>query len=72
VNVEEINSQFGESSRRVSEQAMQSLRTRKLDDPAQMIAVQFELQQATTMFGLHSAVIKLIKDTLMGIIAKIA
>ena len=36
------------------------------------VAVQFRLQQYSTMVGLHSAAIKLIKDTLMGIIAKIA
>jgi type III secretion protein F len=37
-----------------------------------MLDVQFKLQQFSTAVSLHSATIKLIKDTLMGIIAKIA
>lgn len=72
MNVEEIHGALGEGVRGLSNDATQAVRTGKVNDPARMLDVQFKLQQYATAVGLHSATIKLIKDTLMGIIAKIA
>ncbi|MFJ2995521.1 type III secretion system needle filament subunit SctF [Pandoraea sp. NPDC087047] len=72
MNVEEIHRGMSEGVRSMSDEATQAVRAREVNDPRQMLDVQFKLQQFSTMVGLHSATIKLIKDTLMGIIAKIA
>ncbi|VVE47879.1 type III secretion system needle filament subunit SctF [Pandoraea terrigena] len=72
MNVEEIHRGMSEGVRRMSDDATQAVRAQKVNDPRHMLDVQFKLQQYSTMVGLHSAAIKLIKDTLMGIIAKIA
>ncbi|VVE48390.1 EscF/YscF/HrpA family type III secretion system needle major subunit [Pandoraea anhela] len=72
MNVEEIHRGMGESVRRMSDEASQAVRTEGTNDARHMLDVQFKLQQFATAIGLHSAAIKLIKDTLMGIIAKIA
>jgi type III secretion protein F len=72
MNVEEIHGSMSEGVRRMSNNATQSLGAGEINDPGKMLDVQFKLHQYTTMVGLHSASIKLIKDTLMGIIAKIA
>ncbi|QBC30719.1 MULTISPECIES: type III secretion system needle filament subunit SctF [Pandoraea] len=72
MNVEEIHRGMSEGVRSLSDQATQAVRAGKADDPRDMLDVQFKLQQFSTMVGLHSATLKLIKDTLMGIIAKIA
>lgn len=72
MNVEEVHRSMSEGVRRMSDEATQSVRSGKADDPRKMLETQFRLQQFSTMVGLHSATIKLIKDTVMGIIAKIA
>ncbi|VVE71363.1 EscF/YscF/HrpA family type III secretion system needle major subunit [Pandoraea anapnoica] len=72
MNVEEIHRSMSESVRQMSDKATQSVRTPDVNDPRKMLDAQFNLQQFSTAIGLHSAAIKLIKDTLMGIIAKIA
>ncbi|MCI3203782.1 MULTISPECIES: type III secretion system needle filament subunit SctF [Pandoraea] len=72
MNVEEIHRSMGEGVRRMSDEATQAVRTKKTNDARDMLDVQFKLQQFSTAIGLHSATIKLIKDTVMGIIAKIA
>ncbi|MDR3400362.1 MAG: type III secretion system needle filament subunit SctF [Pandoraea sp.] len=72
MNVEEVHNSMSEGVRRTSGEATQALRGREISDPGHMLEVQFKLHQYTTMVGLHSAAIKLIKDTMMGIIAKIA
>ncbi|WP_353192600.1 type III secretion system needle filament subunit SctF [Pandoraea pnomenusa] len=72
MNVEEVHRSMSEGVRRMSEDATQSVRSEAANDPRRMLEVQFKLQQFSTMVGLHSATIKLVKDTLMGIIAKIA
>ncbi|AJP56483.1 EscF/YscF/HrpA family type III secretion system needle major subunit [Pandoraea vervacti] len=72
MNVEEIHRGMGEGVRRMSDEATQAVRTEKTNDPRDMLDLQFKLQQFSTAVSLHSATIKLIKDTLMGIIAKIA
>jgi type III secretion protein F len=71
MNVEEVHRSMSEGVRRMSDEATQALRTRKANDPRDMLDLQFKLQQFTTAVGLHSATIKLIKDSVMGIIAKI-
>ncbi|AKC69600.1 type III secretion system needle filament subunit SctF [Pandoraea oxalativorans] len=72
MNVEEIHRSMSGGVQRMSDEATQAVRTDKVNDPREMLDAQFKLQQFATGVGLHSAVIKLIKDTLMGIIAKIA
>ncbi|AKM31252.1 EscF/YscF/HrpA family type III secretion system needle major subunit [Pandoraea faecigallinarum] len=72
MNVEEIHRGMGEGVRQLSDEATQAVRTQEVNDPRHMLDVQFKLQQFSTAVGLHSATIKLIKDTVMGIIAKIA
>ena len=72
MNVEEVHRGMSEGVRRMSDEATQAVRTQEVNDPRHMLDVQFRLQQYSTMVGLHRAAIKLIKDTLMGIIAKIA
>ncbi|MBN4668261.1 type III secretion system needle filament subunit SctF [Pandoraea nosoerga] len=72
MNVEEVHRGMSEGVRRMSDEATQALRSGEANDPRHMLEVQFKLQQFSTMVGLHSASIKLIKDTVMGIIGKIA
>ncbi|VVE26690.1 type III secretion system needle filament subunit SctF [Pandoraea fibrosis] len=72
MNIEEIHRGMSEGVRGMSNEATQAVRSREINDPGHMLDVQFKLQQFSTMIGLHSATIKLLKDTMMGIIAKIA
>ncbi|AJE98919.1 type III secretion system needle filament subunit SctF [Pandoraea apista] len=72
MNIEEVHRGMSEGVRGASNAATQALNNRKIDDPGHMLDVQFKMQQYSTMTALHSATLKLIKDTMMGIIAKIA
>ncbi|GAB3629265.1 EscF/YscF/HrpA family type III secretion system needle major subunit [Pandoraea terrae] len=72
MNVEEINDRMSGMVRHASSQAVSAMEQHKTNDTQDMLKMQFALQQYSIVVGTHSAVIKLVKDTLMGIIAKIA
>ncbi|QDQ25075.1 type III secretion system needle protein SsaG [Chitinimonas arctica] len=63
-NLERLTDQSGKS--------VQSMMTGDdLNNPAKLVKVQFALQQYSVFIGFNSAVMKMVKDMVMGIIAKI-
>ncbi|AXE30568.1 EscF/YscF/HrpA family type III secretion system needle major subunit [Chromobacterium phragmitis] len=71
MNLDAIVAQMGSQVDRVSNDAETAIQSDVLNDPRSMLNAQFAMQQYSVMIGYESAVMKSIKDMMMGIISKI-
>ncbi|MBT2869678.1 type III secretion system needle filament subunit SctF [Chromobacterium violaceum] len=71
MNLDAIVAQMGSQVDRVSNDAETAIQSDVLNDARSMLNAQFAMQQYSVMIGYESAVMKSIKDMMMGIISKI-
>lgn len=71
MNLDSIAAHMGAQITRTANDADVAMKSDVLNNPENMLKAQFELTRYSVMMGYESAVLKAVKDMMMGIISKI-
>ena len=71
MNLDSISAHMGSQITRAANDADVSMKSDVVNNPENMLKSQFDLNRYSVMIGYDSAVLKTVKDMMMGIISKI-
>ncbi|KWC21391.1 type III secretion system needle filament subunit SctF [Burkholderia ubonensis] len=71
MDIESVNQQLSHLVDKVGNDVESKMSASDLNNPASMLEAQFAIQQYSVFVGYQSAVLKAVKDMLLGIIQKI-
>ncbi len=66
-----LTNQLSQLSAKSAQSVKANMKAGDINDPDKMLKTQFNLQQYSNFVGYESAIIKMIKDMMQGIISKI-